>query len=740
MKDFKSLANKLISSLPNLLSIWLPGGKVIGTNYVCASIQGGQGESFKVSLDSGVWKDFAKENVSGGDPISLYAAIKGLTQIQAYNELAGEEQLVFKVAPKDTLPPNFSNSSKSWRYQTKEGDTYFYVCRFDKDGKKFFSPYSYTNRGEWVKKGWKNSVPLYNQNKWKGTCNNFFIVEGEKCADIAQEIASKHYNVTTWSMGASAFNKSNWQSLSKAKKVLLWPDNDEPGIKAMQGIAQIIYNLNPSCDIKIISTHDMKDKQDIADLYNEGLDSWEIFLSFIKDRARPFVPTIAEPVKSKAELLPAPTPQGLPEKKAPSYPTSWIEDWAQVGIPLSSTGKPILNESSIANVLTNFLPIALDIWTDTFKYQQLITYRNLKGQTIGPEEYSAKRHSYDICAILQRALNLDKLTALKVDAAIQYLGFEKKKSAPKEWLETLSWDGSNRLDTFFQDYCGAEDSEYTRAVSKNFWIGLVARIMKPGCQLDTMVIMEGNDQGKGKTTLLRTIASDEYYACAKTNLQDKDFYQVMQGCIIIEMGELATLKKSDTDMLKDMLTITRDKFRAPYEARPMTYLRQSIFVGTTNEDFYLNDSTGGRRFLPIQTKGIIKNPEVKRDRDQLFAEAVYRFKQGETWHEVPESAKEVQESRRSIDPMEKIIEDILRKQFPFEDHVSVNQIIDTFQDLRTTDKSRNLALRIGKCLRSLKWVVVDTPRKINGRSYRVFQKPYNWNNVNSIESEDSIGF
>jgi putative DNA primase/helicase len=198
----------------------------------------------------------------------------------------------------------------------------------------------------------------------------------------------------------------------------------------------------------------------------------------------------------------------------------------------------------------------------------------------------------------------------------------------RAYLDGLKWDGNDRLDTFFANYCGASPSAYSRGVARMLFISAIARVRKPGAKVDTIVVLEGA-QGLGKSGVLSALSSP-WFADTPINLGDKDAYQSLRGVWLYELAELASLKGRDATRIKSFASSPADHYRPSYEARARTVPRQCIFAATTNESEYLSDATGSRRFWP-QPVGKIDLPAIRRDRDQLWAEADKLFREGATW-------------------------------------------------------------------------------------------------------------
>ncbi|MDB4986603.1 MAG: virulence-associated protein [Myxococcaceae bacterium] len=222
-----------------------------------------------------------------------------------------------------------------------------------------------------------------------------------------------------------------------------------------------------------------------------------------------------------------------------------------------------------------------------------------------------------------------------------------------EYLNSLTWDGTSRLDHWLATYLGVEPSVFTRSVGPKFLIGAVARALRPGCKVDHVLVLEG-EQGLGKTTALQILAG-EYHRGDLPPLDSKDVKEALRGAWIIELGELASMNKSELTAAKNFLTLTNDNYRVPYGIRSETHPRRFVMAGSTNEREWMQDQTGNRRLWPVLCTAI-DLCALARDRDQLWAEAFVRFNRGEPWHlgdaQEIEAAKLEQEKRREVDPWE----------------------------------------------------------------------------------------
>lgn len=231
--------------------------------------------------------------------------------------------------------------------------------------------------------------------------------------------------------------------------------------------------------------------------------------------------------------------------------------------------------------------------------------------------------------------------------AINQLCLENPCDPVCDYLDGLVWDGTPRLEHFFSRYLGADDTALNRTVSRLALIAAVRRAREPGCKYDLVIVLEGK-QGTGKSTVLRFLAGDENFSDQEIlALGTKEQMEAIEGVWLFEISEMMGLKKSDLDRLKAFISRTTDRARPAYGRSRIDSPRRCVFIGTTNEDQYLRDITGNRRFFPVRT-GTIDLQAVIRDRDQLWAEAAHAEAQGESItlpSELWEAAARVQETR-----------------------------------------------------------------------------------------------
>jgi predicted P-loop ATPase len=213
------------------------------------------------------------------------------------------------------------------------------------------------------------------------------------------------------------------------------------------------------------------------------------------------------------------------------------------------------------------------------------------------------------------------------------------------------WDGQPRVATALSKYWGAADSEYLRLVATMFFIGIVVRGYRPGVKNDHAPVFEGG-QGRGKSTALKVLGGD-WFADTPFRMGEKDGYLAIQGVLLYEVAELEQFNRSEVTAIKAFMSSTVDRFREPYGRRTKNVPRRCAFAATTNEDAYFKDSTGNRRFWPVET-GRLDIDALIADRDQLFGEAIAMMNAGVQWWPTYEQQvrliSPMQESREIPDP------------------------------------------------------------------------------------------
>lgn len=253
--------------------------------------------------------------------------------------------------------------------------------------------------------------------------------------------------------------------------------------------------------------------------------------------------------------------------------------------------------------------------------------------------------------------------------AVNVVAQEHSFHPVRDYLNECTWDGVPRVDTLLIDYLGAEDSEYTRAVTRKALVAAVARVFRPGIKFDYMLTIRGT-QGIGKSAIIAKLAG-EWFSDTFTTMQGKESYEQVQGVWIMEIGELAGMRKAEAETIKLYITKQTDRFRPAYGRRLQEFPRQCIFIGTTNETQFLRDTTGNRRFWVVDTPNDPERDfweELTEDTVRsIWAEAVELYKKGEKLFlpkHLEEKAREVQASYEEENPKAGIVAEYLDRLLP----------------------------------------------------------------------------
>jgi predicted P-loop ATPase len=284
--------------------------------------------------------------------------------------------------------------------------------------------------------------------------------------------------------------------------------------------------------------------------------------------------------------------------------------------------------------------------------------------------------------------------------AMQVAAHENIISPIKHYLQDLIWDGQMRLDKILVDYAGADDSKLNRIFGAKFMIGAVARALDPGCKNDTALVMEG-PQGVGKSTFGKILAGEDYFHDGLPDLHSKDASSGVRGMWFVELSELSAMRRSENEATKAFLSRTHERFRPAYARTEVIEPRRCVFFGTTNRSDYLTDDTGGRRFWPVRVTRIDRE-KLKRDRDQLWAEAISRYKKSEKWWlDVADeelAAKLVME-RTADDPWEAKVLLIVDKRA----EVCTREILNAME-IELPQQNKAVSMRVAGILTRANWV------------------------------------
>ncbi len=384
----------------------------------------------------------------------------------------------------------------------------------------------------------------------------------------------------------------------------------------------------------------------------------------------------------------------------------------QIRIKLDSNDKgvPFPNHSNIVYVLQHDPAYGVEcLWYDEFLDRVIVANSPIRPWKDDDDTKAA--------VDMQSRFGIRSVSLHVVASAVQYVARQRTRHVVREWLQSLVWDDTARIAHAFSDYWGAADDEYTRAASRNFFIGMAARILQPGCKLDTMPVFEG-PQGVKKSTALE-ILGGEWYSASHETVGSLDFLQGLRGKWLIEIPELQGFTKADIRAVKNTLSRRADDYRKSYGRQHANYPRASVFAGTTNTYDWGEDETGLRRFWPIRC-GDIATDLLLAARPQLFAEAVHAIHTHATWWEMPAQTAAIQASRQFRHEWTHTILDWCDLQ-PLDDGVMIRDILLgplKFEISRIGDKRSQML--VAKILTLSGWQGKDEWK--NGRTAKVWRK------------------
>lgn len=362
----------------------------------------------------------------------------------------------------------------------------------------------------------------------------------------------------------------------------------------------------------------------------------------------------------------------------------------------------------------------------------------------------------------------------KIKDAITVVATKHRRHPIREYFNGLKWDGKPRLDNLIIDYLGAEDSALNRTITRIHFCAAVARVMRPGVKYDYCLILAG-PQGVGKSTLISIMGGD-YYKDGLTSMEGKEGREQIRGNHLIEIGELDGMKRSELSAVKQFLTATDDEYRPAYGSRNIKLPRQCVFFGTTNEQYFLKDDTGNRRFpiIPIipelRKHGAYWFDSLRAERDQIWAEAVAQWKKGQKLYlpmELEDEIRRRQEeySDNQDDPLEEMVAEFIDMKLPIDwaeynlqrrrywiknpddetaakgvkvrDRVSPVEIICEYMGKERTDKEyKYISRKVCAILEKLGWVKGPVSR--HAEALYGVQKCFKRAVIESAEEEDFL--
>lgn len=671
--------------------------------------------------------------------------------------------------------PKNAGTEKEWTsfkptlvdaYRAGDGSLLGYVIRVEFKGPKSgkITPqitYCENREGErrWCMTGFRGKRPLLGLDElMRRPLAPVMIVSGEKCRRAASELA-KSYVVVTWIGGDNGWDKTDWNPI-KGRNVLMWPDADRARATeqnaAMYGVApgelipidrqsgsfamwQLGHTLLAQCPtVKMIVPEGVtSDGWDCADALAEGWD-WNRLKEWAKPRiivlddamTRKYVedkpyPALVDQTASAQEttvlkpvevLPPVPKPVRTgPDEEFEESPEgvqiprneqgqSIVGMWHDWNLDTNSRGVPLCNVNNASKVMEMDPRLRELVWDDTFLQRRM---------TGNPPREWKDVDDINLTVFIQRDIGLVNMTRDIVKQAVARHSAQRQRNCVQEWLSPLKWDGKERIEEFFIRVFGADDTVYCRAAARNFFVSIVARIMQPGCKVDNMIVLEG-DQGLRKSTALRKLVGDEWFAEQHESATNpKAFAEIIQGKVIVEISEMGAFSKAEVGRIKQIVTCQNDRFRNPFATYATDHPRQCVFAGTINGNDWNRDVSGARRFWPIECKKMVDINYILANREQLFAEALAIYNRvppnassddrmdacADWWVMPEEETREQQNMRYVADPWEEIIQEYVEDK----DRVTRQDIMH-YLKIEPARQDEKANMRIGKCMIRLGWV------------------------------------
>lgn len=722
--DFVELKERLRLRAREVVPRWLPGGKIVGHEYEVGSLAGGKGRSLKVNLTQGVWKDFATSD-PGGDLIDLYCRVKSVSVGEATRRLAEEfmgsapmlaptryieppASLVLPPinAPAPTMVHKIHGSaSAAWTYLTADGNHMLYVARYNPrrpGDKKQYVPWIWSSDG-WVPKAPPTPRPLYGLDRLaKHPDAGVLIVEGEKAADAARELAP-HYVVVTWPGGASAITKVDWSPVT-GRSIVIWPDADtltrpdgspipyeeQPGPAAAHKIAELVLPI--AKQIKVLDVSDHENGWDAADAVNEGWDSAR-FYAWAKSRAR----VVTTPVNAQTPL--DPVVEDGSENSLELCEATVLAEMKHVAQNKLRT--PLATIENVANLLK---VLGVNVRYNVISKEQ---ERLVPGYAFSIDNQKNSTLTY----IVGWASRIRMPTAL-VPELVAFAADQNPYNPVTTWIESKPWDEKSRLEEFYATITARGENE-DPAITKlkqtfmtRWMISAVAAAYEPGGISAQGVLVLQGPQAIGKTQWFKRLVPPELSQLRADGMllrpDDKDSLKQVLSFWLVELGELdATFRKSDIAQLKAFLTRSKDVFRRPYARDESEFARRTVFLASVNPSEFLHDPTGNRRFWTIECESI--NYEHDLDMQQVWAEFASLYQMGVSYALTDQELKDLNAHNENFMTRD-AVEELIGTRLDWENSSGMpptwRTATDILQELGIDNPSHSQKMRASDALRA----------------------------------------
>ena len=639
--NFQEVNQAVLQSLETTLRQWLPSGKKEGSEWVALNPTRGDKKpgSFRINTRTGQWADFAT-NDKGGDPVSLYAYINGLSQIDAAKQLGDQ----FSVAVNDNMPkagttkPKRGTPTAEWRYLTADGEHVSTVYRFDTPEGKEVIPYSLID-GKWQWKSLPKPRLLYGMPRLvQNPEASVLIVEGEKAADAAQALFP-NVVVMTWAGGSKAVKHADWSAI-RDRRVVLFPDHDISGFEAMQEVKNFL--IGNGCKVKFCPPPaDAAEGWDLADAHAD-----EDWLSYLRNNLCEELPDRFQPAPANDNVLTKQENLDTSSKRVDVVNTSAAAVDFYSPLPdCNDKGRPIATIENLSEVCAR-----LNV---TIRYNVISKEEEI---LIPNEQFSIDNYGNASLAWLASWCARFRMPTDKLTDFVTYLADQNQYNPVAEWITSRAWDGQTRLPALYATI-RSSDEPLKETLIRRWLVSAVAAAFEPdGVSAHGVLVLQG-DQYLGKTKWFKSLVPAHLGVVQDgMMLRPDDRDSVKQVCSfwLVELGELdATFRKSDIAALKSFITRKNDVIRRAYARKESQYARRTVFFGSVNPKQFLHDTTGNRRYWTVECEHIDHSHQI--DMQQLWAEVYSLYRQGETYYLQPEEMAQLNthnEDFSVVDPIQ----------------------------------------------------------------------------------------
>lgn len=553
----------------------------------------------------------------------------------------------------------------------------------------------------WHWKQWQEPRPLYLPLARLPEGRTVIVVEGEIKAGVLQALLEANapgvYCVVGWPGGCKAWQKANWAWLA-GSTVVCWPDcdskrvqptvaerkalpegdeaalqalkdskpflpyNDQPGMKAMRGIGALLRDAH-GCIVSLLPVEQpgvLPDGWDCKDAIEADGWTYEQVQAFLA-RAVALVDTPQAEPAAAAESKKIDSPVGTQGSDLGAEDAGGDADLVKCGSRLvPSWLAPYYDQEKKRWTVSRKTVIAA--LENAPELQGVVAYDELRNTVVCrrafPWPYSKPGEIRGADALLlgkwmTDTWGLPSINKASLDEGIQTVAHSQRYHPVREWLGGIVWDKKPRIDRWLMHALGetpatvpAALAEYLGLVGRYWVMGMVWRVMEPGCKFDYCPVLEGSG-GLRKSTLVEVLAGSEYYSDTPFEVgRGKEGPEQVQGCWLYEIAELTHFSKAEVGAIKAFISSKVDRYRVAYGSTVEAFPRQCVLVGTTNEDTYLRDRTGNRRFWPVPVRNQINTEFVAKYREQLLAEAYELYLQGASY------TPSADEEKRLFHPMQ----------------------------------------------------------------------------------------